>query len=143
MKLGYVYALLTSILWGLVYTFYQKLLDDVNPICILFVTSLISTIMLLPFFLINDSPLVKILDIDKRILSQLLLASIIAALANVFLYLSIQSLNATVASILEITYPLFIILFSFFMFKYVPNVYTLIGSLFIFIGVTIVIVKGS
>ena len=143
MKLGYVYAILTSILWGLIYTLYQKLLVNVNPLVIVFVSSLVPTIILLPLLLFNDNPLVKLYTLDKNTLYLLLLTSILAVLANVTLYLSIQSLNATIASIIEISYPLFIILFSYLLFKYSPNVYTLIGALFIFIGVTLVIVKGS
>ncbi|MFA6909486.1 MAG: EamA family transporter, partial [Patescibacteria group bacterium] len=51
--LGIVYALGAAITWGLVYAIDQKILTSLSPVTLLFVHSILASIILLPFFLYN------------------------------------------------------------------------------------------
>ena len=53
--------------------------------------------------------------------------------------MSIEAKNATVASLIEVTYPLFTAFFAWALFRQTTlNAATIIGGLFIFAGVLIV-----
>jgi drug/metabolite transporter (DMT)-like permease len=65
---------------------------------------------------------------------------ILAIVANFLIFSGIKALNATDASIIEIAYPFFVALFSYFVFKSNPNVYFFLGGTLIFIG-SIIIMK--
>ena len=61
------------------------------------------------------------------------------AFANTFIVLSIQGKNASVAGLIEIASPLFIVMFSWVLFKENHlNVATSIGGFLIFVGVSVI-----
>jgi uncharacterized membrane protein len=60
-------------------------------------------------------------------------------LAEFFIAYSIIGKNATISGLIEISYPLFIALFSFLIFReYSINTQTIIGGLLIFCGVIVI-----
>ncbi len=92
-NLGLISALLASVLWGLNYVLFEKVMHRVN-------------------------------------IFSLLIAS------------SIKHSNAVVAGLVEISYPLFIIIFSFLILKETNiDFKTIIGGLLIIIGVVIISIK--
>ncbi|MBU0626279.1 EamA family transporter [Patescibacteria group bacterium] len=54
---------------------------------------------------------------DKNTLRMLILVTVLFLVANATILLAIKGKNATVASLIEISYPLFVILFSFLFFR--------------------------
>jgi drug/metabolite transporter (DMT)-like permease len=63
-----------------------------------------------------------------------------STLGAVLLYLSINSKNATLASLIEITYPLFVVIFAYVFFRQLhltPSV--VIGGLMIMAGAGLII----
>jgi len=61
------------------------------------------------------------------------------ALANVLSFYAIQAKNATLASIIEVSYPLFIIIIAWVLFRESAlNISVIIGGLLIFTGISII-----
>ena len=68
-----------------------------------------------------------------------LLQALIFVLASIFIVISIQNKNATVAGLIELTYPIFTILFTWYFFNENHiNSSIIIGGGFIAIGVVII-----
>ncbi|MEK7538276.1 MAG: DMT family transporter [Patescibacteria group bacterium] len=135
---GLFYAIGAAVVWGLVYTIDQKILSEVSPLMLLFINSIVTVVILLPFVFFTNTK--TVFEVGKMGLLLILGASLLAALANFFIFSSIKSLNASTASIIEVSYPFFVVLFSFIIFRAVPNIYFFLGGALIFAG-TFVIIK--
>ena len=60
-------------------------------------------------------------------------------LASALLFMSIESKNATLASLIEITYPVFVALFSFILFKHTHiNPSVMLGGILVITGAGII-----
>jgi drug/metabolite transporter (DMT)-like permease len=59
-------------------------------------------------------------------------------IAELFIGFSITAKNATLAGLIEISYPIFIALFSFILFRSVVNLPTMLGGMIIFVGVFVI-----
>ena len=58
----------------------------------------------------------------------------------VFIYLSLSSKNATLASLIEITCPVFVVLFAYLIFRQVHvNTSVILGRLMILVGAGLII----
>ena len=69
----------------------------------------------------------------------LIVAVIATTSAGMLIFLSIQAKNATLSSLIEISYPLFTAFFAWALFRQATlNMATIIGAALIFIGVLIV-----
>lgn len=138
-NVGFVYAIGAAITWGLVYALDQKILSGSSPLAYLFINSLLTAIILLPFLLFDGAP-IKAIFASKESIWWLIIASVVlAALANFLIFSGIKILGADTASIIEIAYPFFVVLFSFFIFRAQPNLYFFLGGALIFIGSVIII----
>ena len=63
--------------------------------------------------------------------------------ASVLLFVSIDSKNATLASLIEISYPVFVVLFAYVLFRDVHlNASVLVGGLLVFAGVAIIVLNN-
>lgn len=142
MNIGFVYALAAAISWGLVYAVDQKILSEVSPLVLLFINSAITTILLVPYAFLHKNQLNETLLGSYTNWQNMLSAIILALVANYCIFLSIKHLGSSYASMIEITYPFFVVLFSYVLFKSTPNIYFFIGSIFICIG-SIIILKAS
>ena len=111
-----------------------------SPMTLLFFNSIITAILLLPFVFFDNGSIKDVLHSGKTNLLLLFLAIALAALANLFIFVAIKALDAPTASIIEIAYPFFVVLFSYIFFHSSPNVYFFIGGTLIFIG-SIVVIK--
>lgn len=140
-NIGLISALLASILWGLNYVLFEKVMNKVNIFTMMFMDYLICTIITggLCFVFGNFKT-------DLQNLYSIKTTFII----NVFVYLtatllitsSIKYSNATIAGLIEISYPLFIIIFSYFILNETHLDWKIIsGGLFILIGVIIISLK--
>lgn len=137
---GLFYAIGAAVVWGLVYTIDQKILSEVSPIALLFINSVTTAVIMLPFLFFSNGSIRAILTTGKTSLLLIFGAIALAALANFFIFSGIKSLSASTASIIEVSYPFFVVLFSFIIFRAVPNIYFFLGGALIFVG-TFVIIK--
>lgn len=142
MNVGFLYAIGAAVTWGLVYALDQKILSTMQPLALLFVDSVLTALLLLPFFFMKASPIKEVLATGKGQWGYILLSMALAALANFLIFSGIKSLDASTASIIEIAYPFFVILFSFILFRSTPNIYFLLGGILVFLG-SVIIIKFS
>lgn len=140
-KLGFMYAIGAAISWGFVYALSQKILTKFSPIYFLFISSVVTVIVLLPYVLLN-SPQINIFNVNKNDLILTIVAIFGGIAANILIFSAIKTLGASYASFLEISYPFFVVLFSVILFKTSPNIYFYIGGLLIFIGSFIITKLG-
>lgn len=140
-NIGFAYAIGAAVTWGVVYTIDQKILASSSPLTYLFINSLLSAVILLPF-LFFDHGSVKAALSDKKEFWLILISVIMAALANFLIFTGIKLINAEEASIIEIAYPFFVALFSYFVFSETPNAYFFLGGALIFIGSVVIIKFG-
>jgi|SRR5581483_4397975 len=137
---GFIYAVGAAVTWGLVYALDQKILSHSTPLAYLFINSLLTAIILLPFLLVDGGPIKAVVSSDKTTLWLIVASVILATLANYLIFSGIKILGADQASIIEIAYPFFVTFFSFIIFKAEPNAYFYLGGGLIFIG-SIIIIK--
>jgi len=137
--IGIAYAIGAAILWGLVYNFDQKILTKTSPLAILFLGSLITAVITLPFAISNwESIKPALFPTNRQFLYFFIATQIIVILAEFFIFSSIKNVGASIASFFEIAYPLFVAIFAFIIFDGKLNIYFWAGALFMFIGSVII-----
>jgi drug/metabolite transporter (DMT)-like permease len=137
---GLLYAVGAAVTWGLVYTIDQRVLRGASPFALLFVDALLTAILLLPIIFFQKNALASLSGISGKLWLLIIISLALAALANFLIFSSIKILGASMASIFEIAYPFFVIIFSYFAFRVTPNLYFLLGAVLIFAGSAIIIV---
>lgn len=142
-NIGFAYAIGAAVLWGLVYAIDQKILMEVSPLALLFATSVLTSVFLLPFIFFDQGSMRELFHSGKLNLSLIFGSVALMAVANFCIYSGIKALDASTASVIEIAYPFFVVLFSFFLYRAVPNVFFLLGGALIFVGSYIIIRFGS
>ena len=140
MESGFIYAIGAAITWGLVYAIDQKILSNMTPMTFLFIASVATTILILPFMFLSGGSIKDVFVSDKTNWPLIILSVALAALANFLIFSGIKNLDASTASIIEIAYPFFVVLFSYILFRSTPNMYFFIGGVLVFIG-SIIIIK--
>lgn len=136
----FTFAIFAAILWGFNYTLAEKVLRSISPITLLALEMLIGAILFtcISFFTTMKRD-VQILTTDSGILWLTLAEVAVVLLASFFIVTSINLKNATIAGILELIYPIFTILFTWFLFnENHVNLSVIIGGFFIFAGVVII-----
>ena len=141
-SIGFMYAIGAALAWGLAYTIDQKILADISPAVLLFISFIVGAMLLLPAVLGQSGSLVSVLDLGKTRLLLILFSIMLATLANYLIFASIERLGASLASVFEISYPFFVFLFSFLIFGSTLNAYVIAGSLLIFAGSAIIMRFG-
>lgn len=139
MNIGFVYAIGAAVVWGLVYAIDQKVLIGIKPMTLVFINSILMAIMVLPFLFFSNGSIKQALLLDKNTWMLIIATTALAGLANFFIFSGIKNLDASTASIIEIMYPFFVVLFSFIIFKSSPNIYFFLGGALVFIGTAIII----
>ena len=133
-------AISASLFWGLSYVLNEEIYKRISvytAICVLSLASFLITLGLAAFNGNLKSDLVAIGS--SKTLAFYLLGGIFALLlAELCIGFSIVAKNATVAGLIEVSYPLFIALFSYFLFKHQITMPTVIGGMVIFLGIFIV-----
>lgn len=139
LSLGVILALGAAITWGLVYTIDQRILKDVAPSTILFIQAIVSVVALFIYQLFHRADWKSFTAAPKQAIGLLVLTAVLTLGANTMILVSIKHLNAATASLLEITYPLFVILFSLIMFRSHFSLMYLLGAALIMIGAGIIV----
>jgi drug/metabolite transporter (DMT)-like permease len=136
-----IIAIMAAVLWGLNYSLDERIFkNQVSPLTILALQAWAGAIIfsVLSYFSTAKTDF-TILSTNRNTL-WLTLGSIAAANIGIYLIaVSIQIKNATFASLIEQTYPIFTILFTYLLFHenhLTKNI--MIGGLFILIGTVII-----
>jgi drug/metabolite transporter (DMT)-like permease len=136
----YVTALGAAVVWGIHYPLVDNALKKVSLFSVLLLTAL-------PILLVSVV-YVRQLQLDYAALRALapgaqltvLSLALTSLLGTVLLYVSIGGKNATLASLIEISYPVFVAVFAWVLFRELHvNASVLLGAALVFAGVGLII----
>ena len=136
----YISALAAAVVWGIHYPLLGYALKRLSLASVLALTAL-PILLMMPFLgraLGRDIALLRAMSPGEAM--PILALSVTSLTATVLLFLAIGSKNATLASLIEISYPVFVALFAWVMFREVqltPAV--VVGALLVFSGVGVII----
>lgn len=136
-----IFALGASMVWGITYVLGEQIYKKISVITSLSIATLLSSIVML--IVAYAAGLLR-KDISTIFQSKGLLLLVISEaaclmIAELLIGFSITGKNATLAGLVEISYPIFIALFAYILFRENQiNLATMIGGLIIFAGVFII-----
>jgi len=136
-----IYSLSASVMWGLTYVINEEIFKKISPVPLLAITMFVSSLVFFAWAIMSGSMKRDwaIISASPKLILLLLAGIIVFVLAELFINFSIVDKNATMAGLIEISYPIFIVLFSYLIFRENNlNWGTLCGGAFIFTGVAIV-----
>lgn len=136
----YLTALAAAVVWGIHYPLLDHALKRISLPTVLLLTAL-PIVLIGAFFhrqIAQDWLVVRALPTMEQVaIAAIMLTS---SSASVLLFLSIGAKNATLASLIEITYPLFVALFAYLLFREVTlSLPILFGAALIFFGAGVII----
>ncbi len=134
--IGIIYALIASITWGLIYNIDQKILIKSSPLTMFLIGGMMQIIILIPYaFTQTGSKDISLILSDKNQLRLLFIAEMLCIVAGVTILYAVKHLNAPLASIFEISYPAFVVIFYVLFFNGNGlNTNFWIGAILMFIG---------
>ncbi len=139
--LGYLFAISATAIWSGNFIVARGLSESIPPISLAFYRWLVAIIFLFPFTIKN---LIKEWHDLKTHLGYLCVTSILGITTfNTLIYFAGQTTTAMNLSLIAITFPIFIILFSRFLYKEYLTVKKGIGIALVLFGVVILITKGN
>ena len=131
-----LYLILTMVIWGSDYPFAKFALREVSPLAFSAMRTLISTLILLPFFIRQE----KIWSVSGRHLLGLISLAFLGTFMNRVCWS--VGLNLTTASnsgLLMSTSPIFVLLFSSLFLRNEVNLCAALGIIIAFVGVFLVV----
>lgn len=135
-----------ALCWGLGYTFAERILKvGINPYVFLSIAVASQVIAYPILFFLTDGNLSRQLAVLKNPSSMLYIAAAVVffIIGNACVFSSVQMKNASLSSLIEITYPIFVVIFSWLLFREAHvNIYTLLGGFLILSGVFLVFLKS-
>jgi drug/metabolite transporter (DMT)-like permease len=140
----YVTAIAAALIWGIHYPLLDFALKRISIYGVLLL-SVIPVLLMMPIFLrglAGDVDNFKLLPLQEQ--CSILAIAVTSTAGAVLLFLSIDSKNATLTSLIEISYPIFVVVFAYLLFKQVHlNLSMMIGGLLILAGAAIIIVNNQ
>ncbi|WP_367606978.1 EamA family transporter [Legionella sp. W05-934-2] len=136
----FAFAIFAAILWGFNYALTEKIVNSISPATLLAMEMLIGSVLFsgISYFTTMKKD-VELLSTNSNLLLLTLAEVVIVLIASYFIVTSITLKNATTAGIVELTYPLFTMVFTWFLFNQVHiNLSVIIGGLFILGGVLVI-----
>ena len=135
-----VFALGASVFWGMSYVFNEEIYKKISVFTALGIASLAIFVLtiLMAYFTGNLKPDLMAIASSKKLMWYVVGGVLALFVAELFIGFSIAAKNATLAGLIEISYPLFIVLFSYILFKSTVTIPTMIGGFIIFSGVFII-----
>ncbi|MDH4133436.1 MAG: DMT family transporter [Gammaproteobacteria bacterium] len=139
----YVLAIGAAVVWGLHYPLVEYALRRVSLVSVMLLTVL-PILLLVPFYagtLGRDWNSFRALDNPARL--TILLIALTSLAGTGLLFLSIRGRNATLASLIEISYPAFVALFAWAIFReWQLNSGVLFGAVLVFAGTAMIILNS-
>ncbi|MDP2656379.1 MAG: DMT family transporter [bacterium] len=137
----FVYAIGASVMWGLTYVINEQLFKKISVISALAIISFVSSVVISIWAFMGGYLKRDFLSITQspRLLWLLIASVLIFILAEILINFSIADKNTTLASLIEISYPIFVAIFSYLIYRQRQlNLGTAIGGVMIFAGVAVV-----
>jgi drug/metabolite transporter (DMT)-like permease len=138
---GFGLAVSASLLWGLTYCLDERVLSSLSVYKLYFLHCICGALIAGTVLVFQGNSAASLFSIDTTTSSLPLvgLTLLTATAAALSILGSIQLLGADKAAVLEISYPLFVALFSVLLFKGQLQTPVVIGGIFIFIGSAIIV----
>jgi drug/metabolite transporter (DMT)-like permease len=136
----YLAAMVAAITWGIYYPLVDMALKRISLYSVILL-SMIPVMLAIPLFLNtvrNDIETVRALPTSEQWI--FIVLGLIGLFGEVMVYTAITGKNATLASLIEMTYPLFVVIFTYVFYKQMyitPSV--LVGGLMILVGAGLII----
>lgn len=134
----FLFATAASVLWGMTYVLDERIYKHISVLTSLAIGCAISAFILgITAFMTGDLKRdISTLATSNQALFFLLAGTATFIAAELLIGFSIQGKNATLAGLIEISYPLFIVLFSYIFFREMNlNLGTALGGALIIAGV--------
>lgn len=136
-------ALLAAVVQGIHYPIIDRALEHLHTYTVLVIIT-IPMVVLYPFFhhqIVSDFAVLTKLPLSTQLL--IFAGGLTSTLTAFLVYYAINASNATLASLIEVTYPLFVVLFAYLMLgENHLSVSVAVGGLLILLG-TGVIISGN
>ncbi len=134
-------ALGASLFWGMTYAINEQVYKHISVLSSLAITLTVSGILVgiaaLSLGMLGRD--FATLASAPKVLSLVLAGIAVLTIAELFIGFSITEKNATLVGLIEISYPIFILLFSYLLFKENNlTVATAIGGVLMFAGVAVI-----
>jgi len=126
-NLGFALAIAASVLWGLTYCLDERVLSSLSVFKLYFLHCLCGALVAGVILLVQGDSPATLVSFDT------------AKAAALSILGSIRLLGADKSAVLEISYPLFVALFSVLFFKGQLQLPVVLGGIFIFIGSAIIV----
>lgn len=140
-SMGFGLAVLASVLWGLTYCLDERVLASLSVSKLYFLHCICGAIVAGAILLLQGHAPASLFRIGTTTDLPLVALTLVTATAAALSILgSIQLLGANKSAVLEISYPLFVALFSTVLFRGQLQLPVVIGGAFIFIGAAIIAV---
>jgi len=139
--IGIIFAIIATALWAGNFIVARGLNAVIPPVTLAFWRWLVATLCLLPFtynYLRKEFPILK-----RNKFYVLGVAFSGVTLFNTIIYLAAQTTTALNLSLISITFPIFIMLISRFVFKESFGIFKIIGIFLVLVGVITLITKGD
>jgi drug/metabolite transporter (DMT)-like permease len=135
------YSIVAAVLWGLDYALAEKVLTKIRFSTLLSIEFFFGFLVMFGFSLLSGTFKTELASLvsSKQTIGFLLVMMVAFIVAHVLIVLSIEDKNATLAGLIEISYPLFIALFSWLLFRETNlNMGTAFGGILILFGASLV-----
>lgn len=139
--LGAIFAITATALWAGNFIIARGLNTSVPPVTLAFWRWCVATLCLWPFAYSYVRKEFPILNKHKYYILGVAFSGI--TVFNTIIYLAAQTTTALNLSLISITFPIFIILISRFVFKETFGIFKIIGILLVLLGVVTLITKGN
>jgi drug/metabolite transporter (DMT)-like permease len=139
----YVPAIAAAVVWGLHYPLIENALRRLSLPTVVLLTALPMVLVALAFpaRLAADWRTVMAMPTGERLLIALI--ALTSLTGTVLLYLAVRGRNATLASLIEISYPAFVAVFAWLLFReWQLNTGVMLGALLVFAGSALIIVNS-
>jgi len=135
-----LFAFGASLFWGMSYVLSEEIYKQISVFTSLSIMSFAVFILTLIVTCITGDLKPDLIEIvySKRLMWYVLGGIMALFAAELFIGFSITSKNATLAGLIEISYPIFIAIFGYILFKNSVTTGTIIGSIIIFTGVFVI-----
>jgi drug/metabolite transporter (DMT)-like permease len=136
----YLAALGAALVWGFHYPLVDFALKRISLISVLLISSVPIIAVAIFFYrdIVADYHALQRMTSGERAL--ILAVGLTSLIASAFVFMAIRDKNATLASLIEISYPVFVALFAYLLFRQVDlSLPVVIGALLSFAGIGIII----
>lgn len=139
--MGAIWAIVATVLWGVVYRLDEKLMNFLSPYQ-LYALHSIAGVAIGIALMSADKSHTSVGRLESREWLWVIVTMLTYSVANIAILHSIKLLAASRSAALEISYPLFVVAFGVIVFgDSLPNIWFVLGTVFIFFGSYIILTK--